>query len=99
MDQYSDIDLGIVFESDETRELAWSDRWNGSLEPWFHRFDADHIKPYFVIYLFEPCVKADINFCTLTDLPPGREPPTKSLVLERMFFLIGAARQTTKRSK
>lgn len=80
MDQYSDIDLGIVYESDESRELAWSDRWEGSLEPWFHRFDADHIKPYFVIYLFEPCVKADINFYTLADLPPCEGAPYEVVV-------------------
>jgi hypothetical protein len=75
MDQHSDVDLGVVFEFGDSRDAAWQDRWNWGVEPWFHRFDADHIKPHFVIYLFEPCVKADINLYTLTEMPGPQGAP------------------------
>jgi predicted nucleotidyltransferase len=75
MDRYSDIDLGVVLDSDGAREKTWKDRWDWQVEPWFHRFDADHIKAHFVIYLFDPCVKADINLYTLSDLPAWQGAP------------------------
>ncbi len=69
MDEQSDLDLGVVLDSQKIRDAVWSERWNWATEPWFHRFDADHIKEYFVIYLFEPCVKVDINLYVREDLP------------------------------
>ena len=69
MDQDSDLDIGVLFESAAQREAAWARRWDWQMADWFHRFDADHIKPHFVIYLFEPEIKADINFYIRDDLP------------------------------
>jgi len=34
-----------------------------------HRFDADHVKPHFVIYWFEPGVQTDIALYTADKLP------------------------------
>jgi hypothetical protein len=79
MDEDSDLDIGIVFESMEARDSAWDSRWEWEIAPWFHRFDADHIKPFFVIYLFEPQIKADINLYIATDLPPYEGGPYKVL--------------------
>jgi len=56
-DEYSDVDVGIFFSDDESRDRAWSNRWDWEIAPWLHRFDADHVKPYFVIYIYEPGVK------------------------------------------
>ena len=70
MDEESDLDVGIVFASDAERDAAWERRWDWEIAPWFHRFDADHVKPYFVIYLFEPRVKADLPLYTVDELPP-----------------------------
>lgn len=70
MDEDSDLDIGVVFQSAERREAIWQKRWDWEIAPWFHRFDADHIKSYFVIYLFEPQIKADINLYLESDLPP-----------------------------
>ena len=75
MDEQSDLDLGILVRSAETRDAIWSERWNWPVEPWFHRFDADHIRSYFVIYLFEPCVKADLNLYVEDDLPRWQGAP------------------------
>ena len=75
MDEWSDLDLGIVLQNVDDRSTVWSQRWDWQLEPWFHRFDADHIKPHFVIYLFDPCVKADINLYTPDDLPSWKGAP------------------------
>ena len=69
MDLESDLDIGICFADDAAREAAWASRWDWPLPSWFHRFDADHVKPHFVIYLFDPKVKADIALYMIDDLP------------------------------
>ncbi len=70
MDEDSDLDLGIVFSSAEARKATWQARWTWDIAPWFHRFDADHIKPHFVIYIFEPHIRADISLYLPDELPP-----------------------------
>lgn len=77
MDIDSDLDLGILIEDKERRESIWDNRWDWNIAPWFHRFDADHIKSYFVIYLFEPHIKADINLYIKEDLPGMKGAPYK----------------------
>ena len=69
MDQHSDLDLGFLCRDGDARAALWEARWDWNIAPWFHRFDADHIKPYFVIYLFEPAIKADIHLTIVSDLP------------------------------
>jgi hypothetical protein len=74
-DEYSDLDLAIFFADEQAREETWRIRWEWEIAPWFHRFDADHVRPYFVIYLFEPGVKADLLLHLVTDPPaPGGAP-------------------------
>jgi len=70
MDDDSDLDIGVLFDSPEARDACWEARWDWELPPWFHRMDADHIKPYFVIYIHEPQIKGDINLYISSDLPP-----------------------------
>ncbi len=70
MDEYSDLDLGFLCRNEEVRNQIWNNRWNWGVAPWFHRFDADHIKPNFVIYFFEPNIHVDFNFYVESDLPP-----------------------------
>ncbi|MBX3020796.1 MAG: hypothetical protein KF799_03905 [Bdellovibrionales bacterium] len=69
MDRHSDLDLGFICENREMREKIWRQRFHWRLPNWFHRMDADHIKPYFVIYLFEPDIHVDLCFYTREDLP------------------------------
>jgi hypothetical protein len=74
-DEYSDLDVAVFFVDEGSREQAWGARWGWEIAPWFHRFDADHIKPHFVIYYFEPGVKADLPLLLATDPPtPGGAP-------------------------
>ena len=75
MDEQSDLDVGICFADDAARDAVWTERWDWEIAPWFHRFDADHVKPYFVIYLFDPRVKTDIPLYTLADLPDAEGGP------------------------
>ena len=80
MDMDSDLDVGIVFRDAEARSAAWEARWDWQIGDWFHRFDADHIKPHFVIYIFEPAVsaaaiRADINLYLVDDLPAAAGGP------------------------
>jgi hypothetical protein len=70
MDVYSDLDLGFLCSSDEEREKIWLKRFDWILPSWFHRMDADHVKPYFIIYLFEPSIHVDLVFYTKENLPP-----------------------------
>jgi hypothetical protein len=69
MDEESDLDVGVCFGDEAAREAAWERRWEWDIAPWFLRFDADHVKPYFVIYLYDPKVKVDISLHTPNDLP------------------------------
>lgn len=69
MDEQSDLDVHLIFADHEARERAWQQRWDWEIAPWFHRFDADHIVPYFVIYLFEPRIKVDLPLHTIDELP------------------------------
>jgi predicted nucleotidyltransferase len=75
MDVDSDLDLGVVFQNAGQRTEVWEKRWEWQIAPWFHRFDADHIKPHFVIYLFEPAIKADVNLYLNDKLPPAAGGP------------------------
>lgn len=80
MDVDSDLDVGVVFDSADARSAAWKGRWDWQIAPWFHRFDADHIKPHFVIYLFGPfaqaaAIRADLNLYRVEDLPPAAGGP------------------------
>ena len=80
-DEYSDLDVGICFRDEPSRTAAWSHRWDWLIAPWFHRFDADHVRPYFVIYLFEgeepggTPVKADLALYLEEELPPPEGGP------------------------
>jgi predicted nucleotidyltransferase len=75
MDQESDLDIGIVLPDAAGRDAAWAQRWDWGIAAWFHRFDADHVKPYFVIYLYEPRIKADIALYAPDLLPPAAGGP------------------------
>jgi hypothetical protein len=70
MDSYSDLDLGFLCPMMEAKDNIWSQRFDWPLPPWFHRMDADHVKPYFIIYLFEPHIHVDLAFYTPDNLPP-----------------------------
>lgn len=69
MDFYSDLDLGFVCSDEATKEKIWALRFQWDLPIWFHRMDADHVKPYFIIYLFEPHIHVDLSFYTVSNLP------------------------------
>src|SRR6478672_461017 len=75
MDRFSDLDLGFVCENKEAKEKIWRQRFNWKLPAYFHRMDADHIKPYFMIYLFEPDIHVDFCFYTREDLPQSQGGP------------------------
>ena len=86
MDIFSDIDLGVVCKDDMALKDVWDNRWSWDFLPWEHRFDADHIKGHFVIYLFEATggddtqlVKADICLYTTENLPPPAGAPYRVL--------------------
>jgi Nucleotidyltransferase domain len=75
VDQHSDLDVYVFFVDEDPRRAAWEGRWTWEIAPWFHRFDADHVRPHFVIYLFEPGVKTDLVLNLVTDPPtPGGAP-------------------------
>jgi predicted nucleotidyltransferase len=78
-DEFSDLDLGIFFADEAARDAAWADRWEWALGSWFHRFDADHVRPHFVIYLLEPGVKTDIPLFVAGEPPEPEGAPFEVL--------------------
>jgi hypothetical protein len=78
-DEFSDLDVGIFFADEASRDAAWAARWEWEIAPWLHRFDADHVKPYFVIYLLEPGVKTDLPLYVVTDHPEPAGAPYEVL--------------------
>lgn len=80
-DEFSDLDVGICLRDEPTRAAAWEGRWEWDIAPWFHRLDADHVRPYFVIYFYDAAdedgtsVKADIALYVPEDLPPPEGGP------------------------
>jgi hypothetical protein len=86
MDFYSDLDLGFLCSSEKTRERIWSQRWDWKIAPWFHRMDADHIKPHFIIYLFEPHIHVDLSFYTPETLPTSAGAPY-SIAFDKKNYL------------
>lgn len=75
MDSHSDLDFGFLIKDTKARDEIWASRWDWQISPWFHRFDADHIKPYFVIYFFDPSIHVDLNFYVESDLPTSLGAP------------------------
>jgi hypothetical protein len=69
-DRWSDLDVGACMRNERALEELWARRWEWEIAPWFHRFDADHVASHFVIYFFEPDVKADLHLYLPEELPP-----------------------------
>ena len=78
-DEFSDLDVGVFFADEESREAAWSQRWDWQIGSWLHRFDADHVKPHFVIYILEPGVKTDLPLYLISDAPEPAGAPYEVL--------------------
>ena len=78
-DEHSDLDVDVFFADPAARERVWSERWEWDIAPWFHRFDADHVRSHFVIYLFEPGIKTDIPLLLVSDPPTPAGAPYEVL--------------------
>ena len=78
-DEHSDLDVDVFFADPAARERVWAERWEWNIAPWFHRFDADHVRPHFVIYLFEPGIKTDIPLLLVSDPPTPAGAPYEVL--------------------
>jgi hypothetical protein len=74
-DEYSDMDVGLVFANDAKREWAWQKRRDlvNEAMPYVpaRSFDAEHIRPFFHIALYSNGAKVDYRFETQTDLQPN----------------------------
>jgi predicted nucleotidyltransferase len=97
-DEQSDLDIGVVCANEGIRTALWRMRWDWDIHPWFHRFDADHIKPNFVIYFFEPFVKADIALYLPEDLPKVGGAPNL-LLADRTRYLAEWAQDLNREAK
>jgi predicted nucleotidyltransferase len=101
-DEFSDLDIGVLFGDDASRAAAWSHRWDWPLAPWFHRFDADHVRPYFVIYLFDEAapggtpVKADLALFLEDELPPPEGGPYRVAWDDAGMLRDWASRSSTR---
>lgn len=73
-DEYSDLDVTLVYGDENSRDLAYSQRHDfvRSVLPYVpaKSFDADHIQPYFHIALYSNGAKADYLFETIGSIKP-----------------------------
>lgn len=74
-DGHSDLDIGLLFESEEAREAAWQmrRRFVNSILNYVpvKSFDAVHVRPYFHAALYSTGTKADFRFETKASLQPN----------------------------
>lgn len=74
-DEYSDLDVALVFRATAARELAWQNRraFVQSVLPYvpLKSFDAGHIRPYFHIALYSSGTKVDFRYETQDELRPN----------------------------
>jgi hypothetical protein len=74
-DDYSDLDVALLFTDEASRERAWQERrtFVRSVLPYLSAksFDADHIRPYFHIALYSNGSKADYRYETVDGLLPN----------------------------
>jgi hypothetical protein len=74
-DQYSDLDVALVYPDIRTLERAWRNRiqFAQSIMPYISlkSFDGEHIRPYFHIVLFANGSKVDFRFETQDTLAPN----------------------------
>jgi hypothetical protein len=74
-DDYSDIDVALVYVDDAARERGWTERKElvKSVMPYvpLKAFDGQHIRPFFYITLFSNGSKLDYRFESATSLQPN----------------------------
>lgn len=74
-DDYSDLDVALVFADRASRELAWRERreFTQSIMPYVavKSFDADHVQTYLHVALFSNGSKVDLRYETQDELEPN----------------------------
>jgi hypothetical protein len=74
-DEYSDLDVALVYRDESRMNRAWKNRvqFSKSIMPYvsLKSFDAVHIRPYFHIVLFANGSKLDLRFETKETLSPN----------------------------
>jgi hypothetical protein len=65
-DDYSDLDIALIYADEATREHGWQQRRElvRAIMPYVpaRSFDADHVRPYFHVALYSNGTKADYRF-------------------------------------
>lgn len=74
-DDYSDLDVALVYADDSARDLAWQSRFEFARDvlPYVpaNSFDADHVRPFFHIALYGNGAKVDYRYESQTSLRPN----------------------------
>ena len=74
-DDYSDMDVALVFADEAARERAWQQRreFVQSVTPYVpaKSFDGEHVRPYFHIALYSNGTKADYRYELMDLLDPN----------------------------
>lgn len=101
-DSYSDLDIGLVFESNAAREEAWQRRRNfvNSILNYVpvKSFDAAHIRPYFHVALYSTGTKADFRFETSESLLPNPFDKDLRIIKDRNGQLEPLQAESTRQS-
>lgn len=74
-DDYSDIDVALVYADDAARESGWANRgeFAKSVMPYvpLKAFDGEHVRPYLYITLFSNGSKIDYRYESAASLAPN----------------------------
>jgi hypothetical protein len=74
-DDYSDIDVALVYPNEDSRDRAWNQRreFAQSVMPYVpvKSFDATHVRPYLYVTLFANGSKIDYRYESASTLSPG----------------------------
>ncbi|MEJ2752810.1 MAG: nucleotidyltransferase domain-containing protein [Chloroflexota bacterium] len=74
-DDYSDIDVALIFADDAARDRAWHERneFARSVMPYvpLKAFDGEHVRPYLYITLFSNGSKIDYRYESAVSLAPN----------------------------
>jgi hypothetical protein len=74
-DDYSDIDIALIYANDAARDAAWNERedFAKSVMPYvpLKAFDRQHVRPFFYITLFSNGSKLDYRYESAESLQPN----------------------------
>lgn len=102
-DSYSDIDMVLIFRSEDAKAAAWQKRRSFAQEisPYVpvKSFDADHVRPFFHIALYSTGTKIDFRYESKESLTPNPWDRDLRILIDENGFLEAYQTQSAQISR